>query len=404
MVLIPKVYAEFFYVIGILCVLRQARRAVFGIPDEAGITDERLAQVVPKAAVRSPVKSSSSRKVTTATSSTSTKITTKNHKKTKRPTFPEACSIETLQILEYQLPEFRCRKLEKRPWSHHCSFSYATRCPDSAWFYKQPLQHTTLSGEQATVPITAVFINTCSDYTAEAAATLHHMTGDDRFSVATWQQKTGEVDDDWQCPVRIQAVTSKTKKHQLAEMHCIETDPHKSLMLTKTIKTLGWQDSVVVHTHQDAMHQFRTIEYLRLGGEVLVLDTVSQHRRYLQSAVKYLEFEYNFRDAWKQVRLEHVIQLLKEVHFVCYFAGTHSHLWRITDCWQEHYNTQFWSNVACVNIETHPVLAATMELEYYTTKTLQQGYSIHYLNDRMIGTDGRKENAKPPPTRGIDRI
>lgn len=123
------------------------------------------------------------------------------------------------------------------------------------------------------------------------------------------------------------------------------------------------------------------------GYDALVLEGAST----TLSRVKYLEFEYNWKGPWKKVSLSSTIYKLKDSGFVCYWAGSHGNLWQITDCWHNHYDLKFWSNVACVNVQ---IGSSTKELakqmDSMFRNTLNQGRDIHY-NTRETGqTNGKK--------------
>ncbi|KAL7576238.1 hypothetical protein ACA910_013718 [Epithemia clementina (nom. ined.)] len=114
------------------------------------------------------------------------------------------------------------------------------------------------------------------------------------------------------------------------------------------------------------------------------------------SRIGYLEFEYNWRGDWNkpEATLSSTVSWLNEHHgFVCYWAGTHGNLWRITSCFQSHYDLRHWSNVACVNgrdPESHPMLQRMEDLFH---ATLAHRYNLTYHDDATIGTNGRQ----PPP-------
>ena len=64
--------------------------------------------------------------------------------------------------------------------------------------------------------------------------------------------------------------------------------------------------------------------------------------------------------------LKSVIDYMNDIGFTCYWAGR-SELWRITDCWQPHYDGSFWSNVACAHRQLAPVLLERMETLFLKT-------------------------------------
>merc|ERR1711941_6494 len=65
------------------------------------------------------------------------------------------------------------------------------------------------------------------------------------------------------------------------------------------------------------------------GFDALVLEGASQ----TLPRVRYLEFEYNWKGPWLHKSLSALIMYLKQHGFACYWAGTHGHIWRITNCW-----------------------------------------------------------------------
>lgn len=71
--------------------------------------------------------------------------------------------------------------------------------------------------------------------------------------------------------------------------------------------------------------------------------------------------------------------------FVCYWAGRGGKLWRISDCWLDHYDElKEWSNVACVNWKRAPTLAARMEARF-----LQTIQDYEYLQKQLYGQVSR---------------
>jgi Methyltransferase FkbM domain len=74
------------------------------------------------------------------------------------------------------------------------------------------------------------------------------------------------------------------------------------------------------------------LEFLSIDAEGYDFEVLLGATKTLRRT-KYLEFEYHDVGVWPQYSLWTAISLLKEMHFVCYWAGSHGHLWRITDCW-----------------------------------------------------------------------
>jgi FkbM family methyltransferase len=210
-----------------------------------------------------------------------------------------------------------------------------------------------------------------------------------------------------------------------ARVYCIEALPSTFTALNRTVKQLGWQDSLKVHHAAMADSDGETLfpnGANMVGKEDLGMDACTQERwreqcesvptykldtfvqkfvvkeakqddqpiiidflsvdvegfdwpvllgatKTLQST-KYLEFEYHQVGAWKQHKLSTAITSLQQQGFVCYWAG-HGKLWRITDCWMDHYDvSKTWSNVACVNLALAPTLALRMEGVFLKTLDL----------------------------------
>jgi len=84
---------------------------------------------------------------------------------------------------------------------------------------------------------------------------------------------------------------------------------------------------------------------------------------------EYIEFGFSWKGTWAGKNLMVVIDLLDNVGFSCYWAGT-SKLWRITHCWREAYDTaKFIASVACVNrnLNESKTLAEDMERLFLQT-------------------------------------
>ncbi|CAJ1945416.1 unnamed protein product [Cylindrotheca closterium] len=90
------------------------------------------------------------------------------------------------------------------------------------------------------------------------------------------------------------------------------------------------------------------IHYLRyLGLSPDRYEAMKQMTRL--SSVWYLEFTVDWKSGTTSTHQSELLhQFLPEKGFVCYWAGN-DNLWRITNCWQNHYSSSTWANVACVN-------------------------------------------------------
>merc|ERR1711935_727252 len=85
--------------------------------------------------------------------------------------------------------------------------------------------------------------------------------------------------------------------------------------------------------------------------------------------IQYIDFGYHWNWHWGSQSMQDLMYRLKKKGFVCYFTGAQG-LWRITDCWQEHYAIKFPAQVGCVNAnipEAEPLLT---KMEDWFHKTL----------------------------------
>jgi FkbM family methyltransferase len=343
----------------------------------------------------------------------------------RTPEFPAQCSKDDFDIIRYQLPAHDCLYSD---FANACSISYATRCPDPFWFRDQYRNGASLvATDQSHRPI-AISVG-CNKGT-DAVNTLGLISGSSKYNVSIWNDvfmdtrktKPGPCDQ-LQKPVE---EFRSNRAFDNAIVHCIEAMPVTGARLTETARKLGWQDHFIVTTlaiaDTDGVALFPNVEdeigveYLGLGDcyidktrhlceevplarldnfaaqhvdrnsliEFLSIDAEGYDFEVLVGATKtlqrskYLEFEYHESGAWQHHLLSTAIAMLKDLNFVCYWAGSYGHLWRITDCWIDLYQSHSWSNVACVNVGLvgTEALAARMEEDFQ--KTLLLGNEIQY--------------------------
>lgn len=98
-------------------------------------------------------------------------------------------------------------------------------------------------------------------------------------------------------------------------------------------------------------------EFTRERGiriNILLIDTEGNDARVLYGArdvltnqkPSYVVFEVHKKGEWKKIQLSDVLEFLRELGYVCFWAGK-GKLYRITDCWNDSYNVKTWSNIAC---------------------------------------------------------
>ncbi len=225
----------------------------------------------------------------------------------------------------------------------------------------------------------------------------------------------------------------KTNVDANAQLHCVEALPSTARRLQATAQSLGWDsqfkvqhaamaatDGVTRFPFEDGLlgkedvsmsscdaqkdlrcinvTTFRLDTYTETFGlsnasiQILSIDAEGHDWAVLSSGVEtlkrtmYLEFEYHFYGVWHDQSLKQSIEWLKEQGFVCYWAGRHGHVWRITDCWQDYYETKFWSNVACIKASSSSSLELANIMEAMFLETLAKNYTIQYAFENSTRT------------------
>ena len=89
--------------------------------------------------------------------------------------------------------------------------------------------------------------------------------------------------------------------------------------------------------------------------------------------IQYLDFGYHWNFRWGHKSLKDLIFRLKKKGFVCYFTGSSGEdLWRLTDCWQDHYEIRFPATVGCVNANIPAAEPLLNEMEELFLETLKK--------------------------------
>ena len=344
---------------------------------------------------------------------------------------PPICSDEQLATMLYQLPAEMCENKNKSPWTNECSFSYATRCPDAVWLtdYYTNMGKGLVSKEDR--PRNAIYVG-CNKG-MDAINTLRMMSSNPGVDKHTW--KTAFFDG--------QTVIAGHCKQELVEqfsisdteqtptiVHCIEAMPVTAHQLAATAEKLNLNNELIVQnaamSSSDGTAWFPDMEG-KVGVETAGLDNCAKDKNMCKeipqytldtyvgkfiandglidflsidvegfdwevilgagdvlTRVRYLEFEYNWKGPWGKHLLSTAILKLQRKGFICYWAGTDSHIWRITGCWLDHFDLKFWSNVACVHHE-HDAVADRMEELFM--KTLAKGRTVRYHNRSTVNSD-----------------
>jgi FkbM family methyltransferase len=345
---------------------------------------------------------------------------------------PLQCTTEQLAQVAKQLPAGGCEANKGKAWKRElCSFSAATSCADPTWMRDYYAQQDFSTSSQGFV---AVVVGCNKGYTA--LDMLHTSTKQSKYQWNKWQtsflsQTTEGVQDSQNCPKHTAAAMAAAggAEHSNAKVFCLEPVPNTFAQLQSTKEAMGIGDELVleqvalatwtgtsrvstkdkigiegvgftnwkqvcdkvpvgdpgcVDVNVDSLDHWisqRTdlspdapIHYLSVETEGHDYEVLAGSANTLKR-VHYIDLTYHWFGNWKQQSLKDLTERLQKKGFACYWAGSDQNLWRITDCWQEHYEDQFWANIACVNTEIAGPLAQTMEGLFQATlkKDLQFG-------------------------------
>ena len=89
--------------------------------------------------------------------------------------------------------------------------------------------------------------------------------------------------------------------------------------------------------------------------------------------IQYIDFGYHWNFRWGHYNLKDLIFRLKKKGFVCYFTGSSGEeMWRITDCWQDHYEKKYKASIGCVNANIPAAEPLLDKMEDMFLKTLER--------------------------------
>ncbi|KAL7528883.1 hypothetical protein ACHAXR_002684 [Thalassiosira sp. AJA248-18] len=347
-------------------------------------------------------------------------------------------------MIKMQLPPDDCENFANKPRTQRCSFSYASRCPDSVWIdehYSKLHQNNNTHKKQ-------IFVG-CNKG-MDAINALRMGSGNSQFDVGQWREAMGVTDDDGVChqaraslqfplPDNNQKDEEDTERSSSSsssssQVYCIEPMPATYRVLSQSSSKLGYDKKGLTITNaavsktdgtipfpngKKAGKEGKSIEHCMnnpdmdcVNVDMYSLDTYANKFveedmpiNYLSVDVEgfdqdvllggkdtlrrvhYLEFEYNWMGSWRNQTLSSLINLLdNEYGFTCYWPGIKNSIWRITGCWLDYYDIQFWSNVACVNRNMEDAKGIADRMEELFHETLKGGdyYVMSYANRKKL--------------------
>jgi hypothetical protein len=275
---------------------------------------------------------------------------------------PPACTAPQMATLKIQLQERGC--LNDKPYLQSCSFTKATKGCHNPFWMRDHYGKTKLTQKFVAVQVGCTITQ---DIMMDALAIGSHKATYPA-KVANWQTSGGA-----KCKLPAFVVGASTTE-QPAQVVCLQENPAISADLKSMIKTLGLTDSefTIVTAEMSSLpgaagnevplstldrtlavkfpDQTQPIHYLNIEvdgreSEILMGSSHTMNR------VRYLEFGYHWVGNWANANLKSLVesQLAQKYGFVCYWHGSDGNLWRITDCWQAHYDFHSWSYIACVS-------------------------------------------------------
>ncbi len=325
-----------------------------------------------------------------------------------------------------QLTPGRCNE-KYSAWHQKCSFTKATKCPDSTWLESH---YESIHSRKETIAadFVAVYVGCNKGY--DAVNALRMGTGNSKYSKSIWANQLKEI-------YGSVCDQNKVNEFQLVEsgtvlggtVHCIEPVKVNVDRLKDSAKSLGWDGDFLVT--EAAISKEVGVQYFQgtgaMGVENRGFDACGVLKEkdpdefkkrcmevplysldyYMEKVAKkkdngrihllsidvegydfdvllggkqtltrteYLEFEYNWMGSWAKQNLLDAVKMLDDIGFTCYWAGS-GKAWRIDEsCWLDHFSWHAWSNVACVNRLMNEQIAKNMEDTFLMTLSEELEY------------------------------
>jgi stress response protein SCP2 len=123
----------------------------------------------------------------------------------------------------------------------------------------------------------------------------------------------------------------------------------------------------------------QAIHCVKIGGGDLDYVILTIQMTVLLPIIRYLTFEYNWKGTWgdKEAKLSTLIDTFKQHGLVCYWSGDKNAnfgLWRITNCWQDYYDSNNWAHIPCASHVHRDVADLAKQMEENFLKTVQDSH------------------------------
>ncbi|KAG7371925.1 hypothetical protein IV203_018067 [Nitzschia inconspicua] len=330
-----------------------------------------------KLAQKHPTTNVSKRSIVSAQRSTTPIVTTVDN-------FPSICTAAQMESIKKQLKPEGC--FGGRPWTQPCSFTQATiGCQDHFWM-TEVYAHQSFPD----TPFVAIIIGwpkgleKTDFFMVDLQLGTKNPTTYDANKILA---KYGNT-----CPSRTLQYSGMAAP--TTKVYVLESDPNKIINLQAIQQELHAENHLIIETKDftkskgssgslDAWVQDRlpanedAIHHLSINVEGWDFEILMGASNML-NRVRYVDFEVQWKLEWNKGSLSILIRKLKTRGFVCYFSGSNGNLWRITDCWLNHYGEKHWGRVACVNAH-HPDVNEILErMEIGFTDTISRAISFGY--------------------------
>lgn len=158
------------------------------------------------------------------------------------------------------------------------------------------------------------------------------------------------------------AQTCERHKHKNVNKNCVRVP-------TTTID--GW-----IEKHPKLSSTLSTTKRTPLINILSITAETSDYEILMGSAkslknIQYIDFNYHWYANWADHSFNDLIMRLKKKGFACYFTSTNENMWRITDCWQDHYEIKYQAAVGCVNVNLPAAKPLLAKMEEMFLSTLQ---------------------------------
>jgi hypothetical protein len=301
--------------------------------------------------------------------------------------FPAACTAEQGEKVKKQLRPEGC--FGGHPWIQSCSFTQATRgCQDHFWMTEMYAQQ---SFDQ--FPFVAIMVGWPKglgkvDFFMGA---LQLGTKDPiHYDASKILTKFGNPENpcNRSTPIFSGTAAASTK------VYVLERESEKLQDLKAIRKEYNAENHLIIETKDFSISKSASgnlddwvkerlpqnddpIHHLSINMEGLDFEILMGASNML-NRVRYVDFEVQWKSEWNKGSLSILIRKLKTRGFVCYFSGTHGNLWRITDCWMNHYGEKHWGRIACVNAHHSDVNGILDRMEKGFLNTLSKAISFGY--------------------------